>query len=310
MAALDEETDRLVGLAWAPRTLLLYQVGIDSFKKFRAEYGTSGTDSPAAPLEVSRFIASLSLQGKAPTTIAAYTTAISNWHKAMRWNDPCNDFIVKKALKGGFRKASSTEIREPITIPLLQKLVSALQTICSSRYETSMFKCAYLMAFFGMFRIGELIASSKSKAGREVLRIEDLATKPGAVKISIRFSKTDQYGASCNLVLKGKKGSPLCPVEAIMAFIEIRGRKKGPFFQHFNGTFLSRYQFNKVLQMSLKKADPAVAGIKTHSFRIGGATNAMFKNIPYTKIQEMGRWKSDSAKRYIRSVEIEVSSLV
>ena len=95
-----------------------------------------------------------------------------------------------------------------------------------------------------------------------------------------------------------------------MSFIEIRGSKKGPFLQHFIGTFLSRYQFNKVLQMSIKKADSAAEGIKTHSFRIGGATNAIFRNIPYQTIQEMGRWKSDSAKRYIRNVDIDVGGLL
>ena len=61
--------------------------------------------------------------------------------------------------------------------------------------------------------------------------------------------------------------------------------------------------------MTLTLAGPEKRNVKAHSFRICRATNAMFKGIPYQKIKEMGRWKSDAAKGYIRQVEIDIASL-
>ena len=56
-------------------------------------------------------------------------------------------------------------------------------------------------------------------------------------------------------------------------------------------------------------ACPGEKCIKYHSFRIGGATNAMCKGISYESIKAMGRWQSDAAKSYIRIPAIEVRNL-
>ena len=309
MAALDTETNRRVQMAWAPKTLRMYEVGMTCFRNFRVEYKCQNIHSPANPLEITRFIASLSLQNKAPSTISAYVAAISTWHKSLRLPDPCDDFIVKKSLKGGFKEPTPSDLREPITIELLGKLVAALRPVSDSTYERKMFKAAYLLAFFGLFRIGEFVADTKGRAQRSVLLLSDIAIQGNSLKVTIRFSKTDQKGLSTGLTLKGQSGNPLCPVEAIKEFLASRGQRAGPLFMHFNGTFLSRFQFNSMLASTIRFVEPQQRNIKAHSFRIGGATNAMCKGIPYSKIQEMGRWKSHAAKRYIRQVDIDVASL-
>ncbi|XP_074657153.1 uncharacterized protein LOC141910317 [Tubulanus polymorphus] len=43
-----------------------------------------------------------------------------------------------------------------------------------------------------------------------------------------------------------------------------------------------------------------VASYTSHSFRIGAATNAATNGVPEPVIRELGRWKSDAFKRYIR----------
>ena len=139
------------------------------FKKFRLDLGDKNVSSPATPLQVTRFIASLSLEHKAPSTMAAYVSAISNWHKTHRYEDPTNDFLVKKSLKGGSKRPSGQELREPITLELLGKLVEALKPVCESVYEQKMMKCAYLLAFFGLFRIGEIVADTKERAQKSVI---------------------------------------------------------------------------------------------------------------------------------------------
>ena len=309
MAALDAESGRLMNMAWAPRTLKMYEVGMDCLKKFRIECGCTNISGPASSLEVRRFIASLSLKHKAPSTIAAYVSAISNWHKTLLFDDPCDDFNVRKSLKGGFKKPSSTELRDPITIELLRKLVASLTPVCASNYERAMLKCSFLLAFFGLFRIGEFVSETREKASKTVLLLGDIAWKKGFLKVKIRFSKTDQLGLANTIVFKGHNGHPLCPVAATMEFLAMRGKRAGPLFMHFNGTYLSRFQFNAILAGAMQVAAPEKRNIKAHSFRIGGATNAMFKGIPYNKIQEMGRWQSHAAKRYIRQIDVNIESL-
>lgn len=309
MDALDKEADKLIQMAWAPRTLQTYQVGMDKFHNFRIKMKARNPCGAANAVEMVRFIASLSLERKAPTTIAAYVSAVSNWHKTNRWDDPCDDFLVKKALKGGSKRKSNTTLREPISIILLAKLVKTLHLVCESKYEVSMIKSAFLLAFFGLFRIGEMVADTKVRAQRSVMLLRDIVIKDETLTITVRFSKTDQTGKSSSIVVNGQKGNPLCPVEAVKKFVKRRGTEPGPLFLHYNGSFLSRFQFNKILLMALSIADPKQANIQTHSFRIGGATNAMAKGVPYEKIQEMGRWKSNVAKRYIRSVDVNIASL-
>ena len=192
---------------------------------------------------------------------------------------------------------------------LLAKLIAALKPICDSRYAQYMFKCAYLLAFFGLFRIGELVADSKNSAQKSVLKLSDTILKGSSLQVTLRFSKTDQKGLSHGITFKGQKGNPLCPVQATKEFLAFRGTREGPLFMHYNKTYLSRYQFNSMLASTLKIAEPGKPNIKAHSFRIGGATNAMSKGIPYSQIQEMGRWKSHAAKRYIRHVDIDISSV-
>ena len=93
-------------------------------------------------------------------------------------------------------------------------------------------------------------------------------------------------------------------------YIAKRGQHAGPLFCHADGSFLSRFQFNKVLEKSVEFVDNTIKIIKSHSFRIGGATNAICKGIPHEQVKEMGRWQSDAAKIYIRIPSINIAALV
>jgi hypothetical protein len=226
------------------------------------------------------------------------------------WTDPCASFLVKIALKGASRDTGAPDVRLPITPVLLKKLIAALPMICSSPYEMILFKCVFVLAFFGLFRISELVCQNKKDPSSKVLQISDIAFKEEKMKVTIRFSKTDQKGKSSPIVFKSKKGENLCPVQSMKKYITERGHHDGPLFCHADGSYLSRFQFNKVLERTVGFLDNTISNIKSHSFRIGGATNAICKGIPYEQVQEMGRWQSDAAKRYIRVPTIDVATLI
>ena len=140
--------------------------------------------------------------------------------------------------------------------------------------------------------------------------MKDIAFKEESMKIILRYLKTHKTGKSSSLILKGNKKSPLCPVQAMKEYITKKGLHAGPLFCHINAFFLSRFQFNKVLEFALQFSKVESSNIKSHSFRIGGATNAMSKGIPYEQVKEMGRWQSDAAKKYIRIPTTDITKLL
>jgi hypothetical protein len=282
---------------------------MSSFRRFREMYASNYVQHQASPEEVADFVGFLSLMKKSPSTINSYVCAVSNWHKVKGFPDPCANFEVRKAIKGSARAGVSPDTRQPITPDLLKKLIAILPTVCMSMYEAKMFISVFTLAYFGLFRISELVCQNKSVADKKALQFGDILFKNESMKITIRFSKTDQMGKSTAIILQGSENSKICPVNAMRKFIDIRGCHEGPIFCHFGKTFLSRYQFNKVLDSAMKMVDPSVTNVKSHSFRIGGATNAICKGVSYEKVKEMGRWKSDAAKRYIRIPTIEVNVL-
>ena len=310
MASLDALGKGLVRDSWAPRTWRTMEVGVKSFHDFLEKCDICDIGRKAAnPDDIVRYIAFLTIQRKAPSTINTYVSAISTWHKRHRYADPCDDYDVKRAVKGVAKAGRKPDSRAPITIALLGKLINALKYVCSSDYENSMFKCAFLMAFFGLFRIGELVCDSNKKAQRSAMTLDDVHIKKNHMKLRIRYSKTDQTGKSCEITIQGSDNEKLCPVYATKCFIAQRGQYAGPLFSHFNQTYLSRFQFNAILKSAMNFVVPEITNVKSHSFRIGGATNAVCKGIPYEVIKAMGRWKSDAAKRYIRMPIIKVSDL-
>ena len=58
--------------------------------------------------------------------------------------------------------------------------------------------------------------------------------------------------------------------EGYIGIPKAQGTNPGPLLMHYNGTFLSRFQFNKILAAALKLADPSKTNVKAHSFRIVG----------------------------------------
>ena len=60
------------------------------------------------------------------------------------------------------KNPQQSDIRTPISLELLKKLISSLQWICNSDYEACMFSSAFSLAYFAMLRVSELAVASQS----------------------------------------------------------------------------------------------------------------------------------------------------
>ena len=65
-----------------------------------------------------------------------------------------------KILTGYERLISRSDVREPITITMMQQMPNALMHVCSSKYENVIFSAAFLLAFAAFLRVGEITVKS------------------------------------------------------------------------------------------------------------------------------------------------------
>ena len=81
--------------------------------------------------------------------------------------DPTTNFKVKKALIGVHILAKSGDQRLPITLPILHKLLKAVEETRKKVYERCMVKTMYLLMFYGLLRGGGRINHSQSSRPEE-----------------------------------------------------------------------------------------------------------------------------------------------
>ena len=121
---------------------------------------------------------------------------------------------------------------------------------------------------------------------------------PNVVYIFLHYSKTDQFGKGCTVPL-AKSSSCLCPVEALMLYLQHRGSRVGPLFIDSNYIPLTKAKLNYRLQ-GLIKAVGLPGTYTLHSFRVGAATTAAALGFPEYLLKAMGRWSSDAYKVYVK----------
>lgn len=301
MEDLHQEWSDLLVSSRARNTHAVYQQAWESFRKFLLLYFPA-SNTPYSYEQMALFISYLSLQGYAASTIVTYISGISCRLQTEGLLDVTKHFVVSRLLVGCRRRHSRTDVRCPITMPILKKLLSALPAVRNS-YDAILFKACFLAAFWGFLRIGEFTANSRSTSdvsleGRDV--IVDGSAPRRHVRLHIRSSKTDQQGQGCYILMPEADGCPLCPVQAVLDYMAIRPQSSGAFFCRFDGNHVTRREFTAVLRKCLSFLDLPVARFTSHSFRIGAATSAAMAGFDSGEIQNMGRWSSDAHKRYVR----------
>ena len=144
-----------------------YQRAWIIFRQFyRQFYGSDDPPLPLPPTCLPLFISSLTRK-LALSAITSYLSAISYVHKLRGLHDPTKSFLIQMLLTALSRR-QPVDIRLPVTRPVLHELVRALSLTNSSAFQRSLFSALFLVAFYGLFRIGELTAKSNRFASSVV----------------------------------------------------------------------------------------------------------------------------------------------
>ena len=159
---LLEDVTHLLNSALAPGTVATYKRAW----KTCSDFGTSIYKRPLQPpVDVSAicaFLAYLHRKGYAPKTMSTFLSAITYAHKLLDFPDPTSAFVVSKLIAGAYRMRPTFDIRLPISVTILNRLVESLVHTTESMYDQCLYKALFRFAFNTFARIGELTSSVNS----------------------------------------------------------------------------------------------------------------------------------------------------
>lgn len=281
-------------------TKKLYDTAINAFNSFRRAY-YQVEEWPPHPNQLVDFVAYLSYKQFSPNTVKSYISGISYFCKIRSLPDPTQAFVLKKVLVGLSRRNGRVDDRKPLSFEILSSIIHLMPTICKSTYEATLFSAIFSTAFFGYFRMGELVHNSLQDPGHAI-QYGDVTylAHNNTVHIFLRHSKTDQEGKGSSISLTPTL-LPICPVRIVQSFMQARPTNPGAFFCHLSGRPVTRYQVASVFNLALKKLGLDNQSYKPHSFRIGAASAAWVSGTSAHDIASKGRWKSRCMYRYIRN---------
>ena len=192
-------------------------------KKFHAFCTTHQVMDPFPLTEnlLCSFAVYMADQGLFPQTIKSYLAGLRNMQLSLGLPDPREQSslpILRRVQAGISRTRLGTapsRIRLPITPQLLRQIKHSLES--TAHQERVVIWAICCVAFFGCFRLGELLLESPSnfepRAWGDVA--VDNQAAPSILQIHLKQSKTDQFGRGVDIVL-GRTGKGLCPVAATL----------------------------------------------------------------------------------------------
>ncbi|EFP82168.2 uncharacterized protein PGTG_07565 [Puccinia graminis f. sp. tritici CRL 75-36-700-3] len=304
--------------AWSWSTVLSYNAGVKKFLNFITQ--TSGYFSlPATTKQLFKFCLWAGRTDTAPSTgpitsktLTKYLFAIQAWHLfhgfTYLMESKAQINLVLKACAKKDTEFNLKKEKTAIHIPQLKVLVELLSK--GDKAEKAIANLM-LVTFWGMCRMKEV---TYSKRQGKLCRTDSIMTSDVSFRrsktntiatISLRGAKTAKPG-EVQIIKLSSKPNKLCPVAAILRRLEEAGNSDTSLFGFFEegirNHITREIAMLKISQITISRAFPGITG---HSFRVGGASLRHTLGIPVRHICNLGRWKSDSYKLYIKPYEQE-----
>ena len=143
------------------------------------------------------------VSGSAPASIVSTVSAVAYFHKINGFHYPTNCFMVSKLLAGARNLGTVPDIRLPVTLPVLSRLVHALPTVFAYRYQCLMLRAMMVLAFKAYLRIGEMVPRSR-RTIRGCLYMDDVLLSGEMITISFRRFKHSERQGPQSLQVRGE----------------------------------------------------------------------------------------------------------
>ena len=266
--ALHEETLNNLKTSKANNTLRAYKSDFKDFGGFCLRHGFKSI--PTNPKIISLYLTHLSKSSKM-STLRRRLVSIGVVHKMKgHYLDTKHPIIIENLL--GIKRVigSIQKGKKPILISHLKQIINTIDEQKIEEIVKLRNKTLILIGFGGGFRRAELISIDH----------EDLEFVEEGVKITLRRSKTDQFGEGMIKGLPYFTNKTYCPVTNLKNWIKISKIKSGPIFRRFiKGSALSKNRLTDQSVVLIIKDYLKLAGIENqnfsgHSLRSGFATVA------------------------------------
>ncbi len=259
---------------------------------------------PASPQTVADYLQFLADGAHKISTINQRVAAIAFFHRTANQPDPTIHPLVTTLMQGIRRERAderAEEIRqvEPLTRDELFQICIALpDDLPNNSLRSKRDKALLLLGFALARRESELAA----------LNVRDITFTERGMTVSIRKSKTDQYGEGRKKIIEHLSEDFLCPVCALRAWLADAEITGGAVFRKVDrwGKVWDRRINARAVAYIVKRNISAVGrdpkDFAGHSLRAGFVTQAAEDGVPIHEIQEVTDHKSgDMVRRYIRN---------
>ena len=247
------------------------------------------------------FLEFLAAQSMSSRVICNYISALKHYFLRYSWRAYVLEAnVITNMLRG--IKLSVYKPPTPKPLFTLQQL-REISRLCYYFPSPAAFRAAYLIAFFGFFRISNIAPPpfrSSFDPTKHLLRSEVLFAHPGC-HLPVKWAKNIQ-APECALWCKLPSLSDplLCPVTAIEELLRsVPAPPSGPLFALLDGTPLSQSALRKRLTSILQVMRLPPISFGFHTFRRSAASIAFDAQVSLQAIQIHGHWRSDAVWSYI-----------
>jgi len=285
---LKKETSINLGCSKSLNTLRAYRSDFAHFKVFCLELSLPFL--PTTPKVISLYLTHLSKSSKY-STLKRRIASINVIHGLKGHHIDTKHPIIRDNLQGIKRKIGTYQNgKKPLLINTLHTIVDLIDTNKVNKYITSVRdKAIILIGFSGGFRRSEVVN----------LRNSDLEFVAEGVKISLRKSKSDQYGEGMIKAIPYFNNKKYCAVVALQEWLSAR---------KLNNELIFPYS-DKTVSLILKKHLNLI-GLDSHlysghSLRSGFASSTAAHGADERSIMAMtGHKSTEMVRRYIKEANL------
>jgi site-specific recombinase XerD len=298
--ALQEET--LVNLqnSKAKNTIRAYKSDFKDFSLFCVQNGFKNL--PSDPKIVSLYLTHLSTKNIKISTIKRRLVSIGVIHKMKgHYLDIKHPLIIENLMGIKRRKGTVQKGKKPLLIKDLKTIIDVINQQKIEDIKKLRDKTIILIGFSGGFRRNEIVS----------LDVDDLEFVYEGVKITVKKSKTDQFGEGFIKALPYFENELYCPVISLKRWLNISKITKGSIFRRFTkGSNLSNNRLTDQTVALLIKEYLKLAGMDSsnysgHSLRSGFATSAAESGVEERGIMAMtGHKSTEMVRRYIKETNL------
>ena len=206
---------------------------------------------PVRPYYLGLYVAYLSENGYAPSTIKTVVSAIGWFHRMPNLDDPSLAPAIARMIQGTKQGPTSPLKRDPITRSLLHKMIDRVDLLFTSNYESKQVKALLLLGYHACARAGELVLSSNTD---HTIKLDNVTFVQSSTNLSLIFI-LDSYKHSKEKVefeLRQADTPIYCPVKHLLDYLALRGTAPGFLFINALGAPMKREYLAKIIKSLLR----------------------------------------------------------